>query len=226
MTQSIFRHRQTGPFFGLAAVAVFVATASLAQAGGYRWNTTTGDWTVGSNWTSTPNQYGPYSAMAVDNNGNATIGPGEVGTDSLASNGGYVLIGDSQGSGMLTMTGGGLETQASSGELFLYVGSGEGFGSATPSGTVIQSGGGVLSRSVISLGGGLNAYGEYDLSAGTITGGGCIMVADDTFGPTGGALGTGLFNQTGGTVGTMTKDGLTPVGLMMAGKWGRFVFDH
>ena len=111
------------------------------------------------------------------------------------------MVGDTQGAGLLTISGGTLKTGASSNLLFLYVGSGEGGGSVLPSGTVVQSGGIIQSKSVISLAGGLNAYGEYDLSGGTINGGGGIMVADDTFGVAGAALGTGLFNQTGGTIG-------------------------
>ena len=222
-------------FAGLAAAVLLVATASLALAQGAAYQGywalpagTAGSWSVGSNWNSTdvnsnPTTGVPWAIAYIDNGGTATIGATD-GTVTLASEAGSLAltVGDANGSGWLNV---GTDGTLGPGATFNIV---EQIGTAE-SGIVTQTGGihcpytfyNGGSYNSLALGTNSGAYGEYDLSGGSL---GVNVVflgsADENSG--GGSLGgTGVFNQTGGSIGILGSGPVPnkPVALMIGGNW-------
>ena len=216
-------------FVGLAAVAIFVATASLAQAqNGSYWSGATGNWTDAT-WTSaTFNVNAAADCPAYITTGSVINNGGTVTINSTVTDpygNGFTFIGGSDfiagagfpgGSGYVNLVSGGI-FKAPAG-----VAQQEALGVASGSGIFTQSGGincpyqqgsgaAGYSYNSIALGWSKGGYGEYDLSGGSV-GANAIFVGGNsvpTFysSPTISQCGTGVFNQTGGSVGASAAAG-------------------
>ena len=186
-------------FAGLAVVALLVAAPSLAQA--QYWLPTTGNWSVGADW-STGSVPGTSAGATINNGGTVTI-DNSTGTANCSTI--FVGNGTANGgpgiTGAVNMTGGVLN--ATSQEQI-------GHGSVSQSGFFSQSGGvNGTTATFLYLGYMNGGVGSYQLS-----GNGQLTEAVEYLGYAGaGTVATGTFLQTGGTNG----DAVKPVAIYVGG---------
>ena len=209
MNRNKFQHRQTMPFFGLAAGALLVGTVSLAQAQ-TQWNpaVATGNWSIATNWVGDAVP-GSTDDSLINNGGTAVIdstSTGDIG-------GLHIYLGDGNGSGTINMSAG---TFAGSQIQVGYSTAGSGF--FTQSGGLncpyakYGSVGGFLYNQ-LELGVQNGSFGAYTMSGGSAVPN-LVTV---------GYGGTGTFTQSGGTIGefvSSTED--HPIGLLVGGGLGTY----
>ena len=162
-------------------VALFLATVTPVHADSYSWLSTSGDWTVGTNW-SEGSQPTVNDNAHISNGGTATI----AGFDSAICNNLYLGDPSVSNSGTVQMSGGVLYAKSSE-----YLGN-------NGTGSFIQSGGtnnlpnftgGSFASGGLFLGTSASSNGSYNMGGSTVLNAGSEYI---------GLSGVGTFSQTGG----------------------------
>lgn len=181
----------------VAATGGLMLRAGSASATSYTWNTTTGDYTVPTDWNPTSGPPGSSDTATVDNGGTVQI----QGTDAATPQ--IFILGDSGGAGTVSMTGGTLGiTGSATGPVDASLqlnASGTGTGTFNLSGGTVTVSGGNDTTTVVDIGGGGSGNGTLNILNGgtfndTVDSGpnndalGYVFVGG---GNTTGALGTG-----------------------------------
>ena len=118
--------------FASVALASVSLIAAPLRAGSYSWATSTGDWSVASNWGGTLLPSSSSDTVYVVNGGTVNV-------TQLGETCGTLALGDSAGNGTVQMTGGGLAAN------YVYMG-------GNGPGAFLQSGGATSIASSLYLG--------------------------------------------------------------------------